>query len=454
MIWQQTLTAGSTLNTTNSIDGGGNEFVMYNNFGLQFAVAGNGAYINLAQSSPNQNIEIRDSIIIRPYVGKLYIDTLNNETFQNTLMGWTSTSGTNRGKVGYITTGTGISISGGSISTTAYIPSGSQGDLLYFSASNTLSNLSKNVTATRYLSNTGTSNNPAWSQIDLSNGVTNDLPFSNLTQGSARSVLGVTGNSTADFASIQGTADQILRVNGAGTALAFGSIDLSKSASVGSSILPLANGGTGSSTGSGLPYWALSGTSTLTGNTTISTSTNTVEIGSASGGFNLNGVNTDWKIGDYNGDVFNTIEGFSSLEGMVITVGNGGLTIGGSGGLAGTGSRAVLADASGVLSAPVSDSTTKFGVRPIENATETLMQFNPVTFWYKKEFERYGKGQQVGFIAQEVGRILPNSTYINNSNGKMGYNEIDIVPILTKSLQEAIERINQLEIEIQKLKNK
>jgi hypothetical protein len=139
---------------------------------------------------------------------------------------------------------------------------------------------------------------------------------------------------------------------------------------------------------------------------------------------------------------------------MVITVGNGGLTIGGSGGLAGTGSRAVLADASGVLSAPVSDSTTKFGVRPIENATETLMQFNPVTFWYKKEFERYGKGQQVGFIAQEVGRILPNSTYINNSNGKMGYNEIDIVPILTKSLQEAIERINQLEIEIQKLKNK
>ena len=60
--------------------------------------------------------------------------------------------------------------------------------------------------------------------------VTGDLAFANLTQGSARSVLGVTGNSTADFASIQGATDQVLRINGAGTALAFGAIDLSKSA--------------------------------------------------------------------------------------------------------------------------------------------------------------------------------------------------------------------------------
>lgn len=49
-------------------------------------------------------------------------------------------------------------------------------------------------------------------------------------QGVARSVVGVTGNSTANTADIQGTTDQVLRVNGAGTALAFGAIDLSKSA--------------------------------------------------------------------------------------------------------------------------------------------------------------------------------------------------------------------------------
>lgn len=43
-------------------------------------------------------------------------------------------------------------------------------------------------------------------------------------QGVARSVVGVTGNATANVADIQGTADQVLRVNTAGTALAFGTV--------------------------------------------------------------------------------------------------------------------------------------------------------------------------------------------------------------------------------------
>lgn len=54
-----------------------------------------------------------------------------------------------------------------------------QGDLLYASAANTLARLAKNTTATRYLANTGTSNNPAWAQIDLTNGVTGVLPVAN-----------------------------------------------------------------------------------------------------------------------------------------------------------------------------------------------------------------------------------------------------------------------------------
>ncbi len=54
-----------------------------------------------------------------------------------------------------------------------------QGDLLYASAANTLARLAKSATATRYLSNTGASNNPAWSQIDMTNGVTGTLPTGN-----------------------------------------------------------------------------------------------------------------------------------------------------------------------------------------------------------------------------------------------------------------------------------
>ena len=54
-----------------------------------------------------------------------------------------------------------------------------QGDLLYGSAANTPARLAKDANATRYLSNGGTNNNPAWAQVNLSTGVTGTLPVAN-----------------------------------------------------------------------------------------------------------------------------------------------------------------------------------------------------------------------------------------------------------------------------------
>lgn len=55
----------------------------------------------------------------------------------------------------------------------------SQGDLFYSSATNTPAKLAKDTNATRYLSNTGATNNPAWAQVNLANGVTGTLPVAN-----------------------------------------------------------------------------------------------------------------------------------------------------------------------------------------------------------------------------------------------------------------------------------
>jgi len=79
--------------------------------------------------------------------------------------------------------------------------------------------------------------------VNLTTSVTGDLPFANLAQGSALSVLGVTGNATADNASIAAALDhQVLRRSG--NTVGFGQVNLFQSAAV-TGTLNVTNGGTG-----------------------------------------------------------------------------------------------------------------------------------------------------------------------------------------------------------------
>lgn len=77
-----------------------------------------------------------------------------------------------------------------------------QGDLLYGSAANTVSLLNKDTNATRYLSNTGTTNNPAWAQVALGTGVSGILSPANGGTGvanNASSTLTISGNFGTTF---------------------------------------------------------------------------------------------------------------------------------------------------------------------------------------------------------------------------------------------------------------
>ena len=76
-----------------------------------------------------------------------------------------------------------------------------QGDLLYYNSGTDYSKLAKDTNATRYLSNTGASNNPAWAQINLANGTTGTLGAASIDPAVSRTTTQVIGFATVAAAS-------------------------------------------------------------------------------------------------------------------------------------------------------------------------------------------------------------------------------------------------------------
>jgi hypothetical protein len=118
------------------------------------------------------------------------------------------------GKVGLTTHVSGVLAEGnGGTNQSTY----TQGDLIYASAANTLAKLAKDTNASRYLSNTGASNAPAWAQVNLANGVTGTLPTANGGTAQSSVVRGdlLVGNSTPIWSRLAiGAASRALTSNG------------------------------------------------------------------------------------------------------------------------------------------------------------------------------------------------------------------------------------------------
>ncbi|ANS02789.1 hypothetical protein [uncultured Mediterranean phage uvDeep-CGR0-KM14-C182] len=118
------------------------------------------------------------------------------------------------------------------------------GDILYASGSNTPARLAKDTNSTRVLTNTGTSNVPAWAQVTLTSGVTGTLPVGNGGSGATTLTDGgiLLGSGTAAVTAMSVLADgEIVVGDGSTDPVALAAF----SSSTGT--LKVASGGTGAS---------------------------------------------------------------------------------------------------------------------------------------------------------------------------------------------------------------
>lgn len=259
-------------------------------------------------------------------------------------------------------------------------------------------------------------------------------------QSIARSVVGVSGNATADVTDIQGTANQVLRVDSLGTTLNFGAVNLASTSAV-TGALPIANGGTGATTAA-LARTALSAAVSGT-NGDITSLTAVTSLSSSSALSLTSASNTNINI---------TPGG----TGRVILGGNVGL---------GVPSPTEKLEVSGNVKATsfisTSDSRLKTSVETLRGL-DTILRLRGVHFRWISDLT-----PELGLIAQEVEQVAPELV-VTDSRGFKAVKYSNIVAPLIESTKElyglCVDTSNKVkaqsrgiatvETQVQKLENK
>jgi hypothetical protein len=149
----------------------------------------------------------------------------------------------------------------------------------------------------------------------------------------------------------------------------------------------------------------------------------------------------------YNNDMGNGVTG-------VGLVGIEGDTTGGSGSLAGlfNGNVNVNGQVYAWSYAINSDARYKTRIATLTHALDKVLALRGVTYdWRTEQFpdKNFGKGQQVGFIAQEVEKILPQIV----SKDRNGYRAVDyskMAPVLVEAIKEQQAQIQQQQAQLQR----
>jgi hypothetical protein len=104
----------------------------------------------------------------------------------------------------------------------------------------------------------------------------------------------------------------------------------------------------------------------------------------------------------------------------------------------------------------LSDLRHKKNVLSTLKGINELMRLNPVEFeWNEDKITDSGmSGVHLGFIAQEIMEILPNSVLIQpNSENTLGLKYNEFIPLLVKAIQEQQVQIESLKSKIESLEN-
>ena len=106
-----------------------------------------------------------------------------------------------------------------------------------------------------------------------------------------------------------------------------------------------------------------------------------------------------------------------------------------------------------------SDARLKRNITNVDNGINTIMKLRPVSYEKKSSLtsDDYGKVREIGFLAQEVQTVLPNVvSELTKDNGEkiLGVNYTELIPVLTKAIQEQQKQIDELKKEVTELKAK
>jgi len=104
-----------------------------------------------------------------------------------------------------------------------------------------------------------------------------------------------------------------------------------------------------------------------------------------------------------------------------------------------------------------SDARIKENITPLDTGLDVVAKLNPVTYKYKEDWSR-DQSIQTGFIAQDLLVALEGKNYVdgivNQSSEYMSVAYQNIIPILTKAIQEQQTIINDLKARIETLEAK